>query len=86
MEGFTVHVSLPDSLHRFLMSQVAEGRCNSANEFIVDLLRAAQKAAASSRLDELVQEGLDSGMAPLTEQDWEELRRRLEERVRRESA
>ena len=43
-------------------------------------------AGASRAVEELLREGIESGFAPMTQDDWDGLRRRLEERVRRESA
>jgi antitoxin ParD1/3/4 len=70
-----MNISLPDSLHDFVLDQVAKGRYSSASEYIGELVR-AERAQAS--LETEVVEGLQSGEAtPMTSDDWNELRRRV---------
>ena len=82
----TLNISLPEPMRDFVLEQVEAGSFSSASEYIRDLVRAAQKAAARARLEQLLQEGIDSGMEPLTDDDWQDLRRRLEDRTGRETA
>lgn len=78
METLTITVS--ESLKAFVEAEVAAGHYTTADELIGTLLREAQKRKARERVDALLLEGLDSGeSAPMTEQDWEDLRRNLQQ-------
>jgi antitoxin ParD1/3/4 len=57
----TVNTSLPDTLKRFVDTQVAAGGYNSASEYIVELIRQDQKKKLQQRLEELLLDGLESG-------------------------
>ena len=77
----TLYVNLPDTLKEFVETQVASGGYGSANDYILTLLREAQKRQAWDRVEALVVEGLNSGEPfAATKQHWEEKRQRLEER------
>jgi antitoxin ParD1/3/4 len=80
MESLTI--TLPESLKAFVDDRVAAGESESPDAFIQGLIREAQKRRARERVDDLIQEGLDSGPAtPMTADDWSELRRRVADRL-----
>ena len=73
----TVTVTLPVSLKTFVEKQVSEGRFSDSSSFIRALVREERKRQAEEKLLSLVREADASGPAtPLTEEDWENIRRR----------
>lgn len=77
----TVSITLSDSLKEFVEAQVATGNYASAGDYVLALLRAAQKRQAWDKVEALVLEGLNSGETlEVTEEYWEAKRRRLGER------
>lgn len=66
----------------YIEEQVANGGYSTVSEYFRELVRQDQKRKAQERLEALLLEGLNSGMAtPMTEQDWEDIRRVVRERV-----
>lgn len=83
----TVNISLPDSMKAFVEEKVVEGGYNTTSEYFRALVREAQDRKAKTRLEVLLLEGLHSGEAtPMTEQDWDEVRREVRERAARRVA
>ena len=77
----TLNISLPEAMHQFVGSQVAEGDYGSASEFIQALIREAQKRSAKESVEALLREGLDSGEPiGVTPEYWDEKHRRLTSR------
>ena len=61
---------------------MGNGSYSTASEYLRELIRNAQKRAAQERLEEMLLEGINSGPAtPMTEQDWEDIRREALERL-----
>ncbi|HZO91652.1 MAG TPA: type II toxin-antitoxin system ParD family antitoxin [Chthonomonadaceae bacterium] len=78
----TMNISLPDTMKAFVEAEVAEGGYNTASEYFRALVREAQERKARVRLEALLLEGLQSGAAtPMTEDDWEDIRREVRERA-----
>ena len=76
-----IHISLPESMREFVEEQAAQGGYETANEYLLALIRDAQKRKAQERLEALLLEGLESGPATaMTDDDWDDLRRRFDER------
>jgi len=66
----------------YIEEQVANGGYSTVSEYFRELVRQDQKRKAQEHLEALLLEGLNSGMAtPMTEQDWEDIRRVVRERV-----
>jgi antitoxin ParD1/3/4 len=77
----TMNISLPDSMRAFIEQKIAQGGYSTASEYIRQLVREDQKRAAQERLEQLLLEGIDSGPSrEMTDDDWEELRRRVSQR------
>lgn len=74
----TMNVSLPDAMKQWVEEQVATGRYGNSSDYVRDLVRRDQERAdKKAEFDRLVQEGIDSGISPLTpEQVFAEARRR----------
>ena len=60
----TMNISLPDQLRAFVDQQVATGRFANASDYVRDLIRDDQERAKGlAELQELIREGLDSGVS-----------------------
>jgi len=79
----TMNIALPESMKHFVQEQVTEGGYSSVSEYVRDLIRHAQKRKMEERIDTLLLEGLDSGEPiPITQEYWDEKKRKLAERMR----
>ena len=77
-----MNISLPDSMKSFVESEVKEGGYNTTSEYFRALVREAQERKTKARLEALLLEGLHSREAtPMTEQDWEEIRKEVRARA-----
>lgn len=66
----TMNISLPDQLRAFVDQQVATGRFANASDYVRDLIRDDQERAKGlAELQELIREGLESGVSDLTIED-----------------
>ena len=72
----TLTFSLPDSLREFIDQQVKTKGYGNISEYLRSLLREAQEAESSKRLEALLLEGLESGGEDVEadRQFWSELR------------
>jgi antitoxin ParD1/3/4 len=87
MKNATLKVSLPRTIKSFVDAEVADGKYSTPSAYICAVLREFQKKRAREKVDQLLQEGLDSGSAtPMTKQDWEDIRRQGLERLARRKA
>jgi antitoxin ParD1/3/4 len=78
-----LNISLPESMYSFVEEQIATGSCRTASEYFQALIREDQQRKAQARLESLLIEGLESGPATtMTDADWDEMRRRFDERHR----
>ena len=76
-----ITISLPESMWGFIDEQVAQGGYGTASDYLRALVREDQKRKARERLEGLLLEGLESGPATeMTDDDWQEMRRRFERR------
>jgi antitoxin ParD1/3/4 len=78
-----LNVSLTETQRDWVEAQVKAGRYGNLSEYIRDLIRGDQSRAAERRLEELLLQGTKSG-APreITPAFWEELKGRVEDRLR----
>jgi antitoxin ParD1/3/4 len=78
-----MNISVPSSLKTWVDKQVHSGGFGTASEFIRHLIRDAKaRDAARSHIDDLLEEGLDSGPAtPMRAADWASIRREIRKRV-----
>ncbi len=79
-----ISVSLPHDLEEFVAEQVKAGGHASASDYILHLLREAQREKAEEELEKLVLpalESLERGEGKeMTSADWERLRQRLRDK------
>ena len=60
----TMNVSLPDPMKLWVEAQARTGRYSNASDYVRDLIRKDQERAAHiARLQTLITEGLESGIA-----------------------
>jgi antitoxin ParD1/3/4 len=80
----TMNIALPESMKHFVQERVAEGGYSSVSEYVRELIRADQKRKVEERIDTLLLEGVESGQPiPVTEEYWDEKKRKLTERLAR---
>ena len=80
----TMNISLPDEMKRFVDQQVRDGAYAGASDYVRELLRREQRAAAEARLRRLIAEGLASGPAqPVDKTFFDDLRKRVRARARK---
>ena len=75
----TMNISLPDQLRTFVDQQVATGRFANVSDYVRDLIREDQeREQGRAHLQELIREGLESGVSDLTVED---IRRQVREEL-----
>jgi antitoxin ParD1/3/4 len=63
----TMNISLPEQMKEWVEAQTADGRYSNSSDFVRDLIRKEQiKAEKIAVLDQLVIEGLESGISDRT--------------------
>ena len=66
----TMKISLPAPLKEWVTAQQASGRYSNASDYVRDLIRRDQeKIAETAHLQQLLDEGLASGVSDLTVED-----------------
>ena len=70
-----MNISLPESMKRFVESQVATGQFSNASDYVRDVIR--EREAAVDRLRALLDEGEASGVSP---RSFEEIMAAIKER------
>lgn len=82
----TLKVSLPKSLTEFVNAKSQLAGYDSPGEFVRSLIRDAQKREASSRLEQLIIDGINSGPGvEVTPAFWQSLQDDLKQRLDRKS-
>jgi antitoxin ParD1/3/4 len=76
----TMNYSVPDSLKNFVLERAAERGYNNVSEYIGELIRADQIQQARAILEAEVLKGIRSPKAPMTDEDWAEIRAELHRR------
>lgn len=73
----TMNVSLPAPMKAWVEAQARSGRYSNAGDYVRDLIRRDQdRAAKIARMQQLVAEGLESGVSEQSLEDIEEAVRR----------
>ena len=66
----TMNVSLPDAMKAWVEEQVQTGRYGNSSDYVRDLVRRDQeRSAKKAEFARLVQEGIDSGISPMTPEE-----------------
>jgi antitoxin ParD1/3/4 len=78
----SMNISLPDAMRTYIEEQVANGGYSSVSEYFRELVRQDQKSKANERLEAMLLSGLNSGNpTDMTNEDWEDIRQAVRERV-----
>jgi antitoxin ParD1/3/4 len=76
MSTLTMSFALPETMRSYIDERVKSGSYGNTSEYLRDLIRRDQEAQAAKRLNELIEEGLNSGPASeLSAADWAALRK-----------
>ena len=77
-----LNISLPPALKEWVQVQIHEGGYGTASEYIRELIREARKRKRRIRVEEKLQEALDSG-APrkVSASTWKKSNQRVETRI-----
>lgn len=78
-------ISIPHSVKELVDQEVASGAFPTAEDYIRALVEADQKRKAQDHFEALIDEGLDSPLSEMTDQDWNDIRRKGLERIRSRS-
>jgi antitoxin ParD1/3/4 len=82
MSTTTLHISLPDSLKRYVKERVTEEHYSNPSDYIRALIREDQKRQAEQRLERMLLEGLASEPgAALGSPEWDGLWKRVHARI-----
>jgi len=82
MTTTTMHISLPESLKRFVKEQVEKDHYSNPSDYMRALIRAEQKRQAEKRLEAMLLEGLESGPGvTVGTPEWEEFWKGIYARV-----
>lgn len=83
----TINIALPQSLKDEVEEIVAADGYGNTSEFFRDLVRGYLRDKQNRKLEALLIEGIESGEpTPLTRQDFEEIKRRAFESIKRKQA
>ncbi|NJK69617.1 MAG: type II toxin-antitoxin system ParD family antitoxin [Richelia sp. CSU_2_1] len=70
-----VILAIPEDLQTYIESQIKAGAYTSAVEYFLDLVQQDRhRKQAQVKLENLLQEGLDSDSEPVTAEYWQNLR------------
>jgi len=82
MSTATMHISLPESLKRFVQEQVENEHYSNPSDYIRTLIRNEQKRQDEKRLETMLLEGLASGQGlTMGTPEWEEFWKKVQARV-----
>jgi antitoxin ParD1/3/4 len=72
----SIQIELPDELKRFLEAQATSRGFETPSEYVRSLLEQDRIRNLRTELEELLLEAVRTPSSPLTDQDWEDIRRR----------
>ncbi|MFZ4698999.1 MAG: ribbon-helix-helix domain-containing protein [Candidatus Methylumidiphilus sp.] len=82
MNTATLHISLPESLNRFVQERVEKEHYVNPSDYIMTLIRDEQKRQEEQRLEAMLLEGLASGQGlTMGTPDWEAFWQKVQARV-----
>lgn len=77
-----IDIELSDEVKALIDKEMAEGGYQSVSDYFeAMLLRREEKRRAKAALEQQLLEGLASGSAPLTAEDWKAMRKEVSERL-----
>jgi antitoxin ParD1/3/4 len=70
MRVATLDISLPDDMKAFIDAECAQRGFDSASDYLVALIRVAQRRGARQALESKLSEGLRGTAVEMTREDW----------------
>jgi antitoxin ParD1/3/4 len=78
----TFNISLPTSVKKWVQAQVAKGGYETADEFLLDMIKREKArdqveggvAQAREKIDQILLESLAEESTPMTAKDWDKIR------------
>jgi hypothetical protein len=82
----SMNYAVPDSLKDFVLTRLNDGGFNTVDEYVSNLIRADRLQADShqltrAQLEAEVLKGIRSPKAPMTDQDWADIRSEIHRRA-----
>jgi antitoxin ParD1/3/4 len=85
MSTTTLHISLPESLKKYVQERVAEKHYSNPSDYVRALIREDQKRRDEERLEQMLLEGFQSGPGKLmTLEEWQKLREEVYARIKKQ--
>ncbi len=82
MNTATLHISLPESLNRFVQERVEKEHYSNTSDYIRTLIRDEQKRQEEQRLEAMLLEGLATGQGlTMGTPDWEAFWKKVQARM-----
>lgn len=75
MEQLTI--SLPAAMKQFIDQEVQQGKYDTPDAYIADLILDRQLHRRQAEVDAMLVEAVDAEATPMTKEDWDELKRRV---------
>jgi antitoxin ParD1/3/4 len=76
-----ITIAFPDPSFKAYINELVEaGAFPSVSDYVLALIREDRKRRATAKLEALLLEGLEGEPTELTDRDWEDMRRRYDER------
>jgi putative addiction module CopG family antidote len=70
MTAKSLHVTLPEKLHDFVESRIAQVGYSTKSDYVQQLIRADMRASEQEKLRNMLLESLASGRKDYTEKEW----------------
>ena len=83
MNTTTLHISLPETLKQYVKERVTEEHFSNPSDYIRVLIRDDQKRREEKKLEQMLLEGLASGSRTIDPQDWQELKSKILDAVKK---
>jgi Arc/MetJ-type ribon-helix-helix transcriptional regulator len=81
MTAKSLHVTLPERLHNFVESRVAQVGYSTKSDYVQQLIRADMRFVEQERLKNMLLESLASGRKDYTEKEWLSFREQISKSV-----
>ncbi len=77
MPAKSLHVTLPEKLHRFVKQRIEQSGYSTKSDYVQELIRSDMRAQEQIRLKNMLLESLASGRKDYTEKEWVALREQV---------
>ncbi len=80
----TMNISLPAEMKAFIEAEMAEEGFASPSDYLLSLVREAQRCRAKQALEAKLLEGLEGPAVEMTAEDWDSIEQEAQDRFSRE--